>query len=119
MLDAQNVPKPGRVLISGTGQSNDLLNVINFVNSQYNGGDAASKSGQVNGQVLGFVPKDTTANANSTYCFHPSFLQMAVQKSLSIGIYDLGVVGERSFRVNVDLLFGVKQVHDERIVSIN
>lgn len=119
LLDAQNVPEDGRIVISGSGQANDLLNVINFVNTQYNGGSAPSVTGQTPSSLLGFAPKKTTANGNTTFAFHRNFLQMAVQKALTVKIYDLGVNGQRGFRVNVDILFGVKQVHSERVVSIS
>lgn len=121
LLDNQNVPDDGRVLISGTNQANDLLNVINFVNSQYRdaGMAAPSATGAVNQGLLGFQPKKTTANGNVTYAFHRSFLQMAVQRSLSIKIYDMGVVGQRSYRVNVDLLFGLVQNFNTRVVTIS
>jgi hypothetical protein len=44
---------------------------------------------------------------------------MAVQDQLSISTYDLGVDGIRAARVNVDLLWGLKQLDNKRVVSIS
>lgn len=121
LLDAANVPDDSRFMISGTGQANDMLNIVNFVNTQYAptmAGAAPSITGAVQLPVEGFIPKKTTANGNVSHFFHRSFLQMAVQKQLSIKLYDLGVLGERGYRLNVDILFGLKQNFDTRVVSV-
>ncbi len=123
LLDAQNVPAENRILVTGSSQDNDLTNILELINSQYNpanvaGGSAPIVTGQVRNPVLGFQPRPTTASGNVTYCFHRSFLQMAVQKALTMTLYDQGVVGKRSYRLNVDLLFGLKQNFNTRVVQI-
>lgn len=121
LLDAQNVPKENRIIVPGSNQDNDLLNISAFVNNQTApnvNGSAPSITGQVTQPVYGFQPRPTTAVGNVTYAFHRSFLQMAVQKALTMKLYDQGVVGKRSFRLNVDLLFGLKLNFNTRVVQI-
>lgn len=123
LLDKQNVPQENRILVTGTDQDNDLTNILEFINSQYNpagvaGGGAPSVTGAVRNPVLGFTPAPTTAAGSTSYAFHRSFMQMAVQKALTLTLYDQGVVGKRSYRLNVDLLFGLKQNFNTRVVQI-
>jgi hypothetical protein len=61
----------------------------------------------------------TTVVSNTSYWFHPEFMTMAVQDQLNIEMFNLGADGVRGTRVNVDLLFGVKQLGNTRVVSIS
>ena len=45
-------------------------------------------------------------------------MQIAVQKALSVKVYDMGGQGYRQARVNSTLLFGAKQVSNLRVVTI-
>ena len=118
LLDIQNVPVDNRCLITGTAQMNDLLTVDQLINADYGNGGMGTVNGYLSKPVLGFEAASTTNANTTTYLFHPSFLQMAVQKSLSIKIDDLSVLGQRGFRVSASLLFGYVQLHNDRVVTI-
>ena len=70
------------------------------------------------GQVLGFNVKMTSEAGNVAYLYHPQFMEMAVQKELNVKMYDQGVEGKRSMRVNSTLLFGKVQVSNLRVVTL-
>jgi hypothetical protein len=76
-------------------------------------------SGSITTPVCGFTIRMTNVVSTTSYWFHPSFLTMAIQDQLSISIYDLGVEGTRGTRVNVDVLWGLKQLDNKRVVSIS
>lgn len=65
------------------------------------------------------MPKMTNVVSSTSYFFHPSFLTMAIQQQLNIELFNLGVDGVRGSRLNVDILYGIKQLDDERVVSIS
>lgn len=75
-------------------------------------------SGDIATPICGFMPKMTTVIGNTSYWFHSSFLTLAVQKQLGVKVFDLGVEGVRAFRVNTDLLMGLKQLSNVRVVTI-
>ncbi len=116
-LDVANVSEEGRIMIPGASQQNDLLNEATLTSSDFGRSGNENVNGAFDRPILGFTMRSTTAVGNSSFFFHPSFMQMAVQKEMSINVYDLGVGGNRSFRVNVDILWGVKQIDDVRIVK--
>lgn len=121
LLDAQNVPDDGsRCLVAGAAQFNDLFNVAQFSSRDYVDGAVPIPDAAFSSRLLGFIPKMTTeAAANTTYLFHPSFMQMAVQQNLNVKVFDQGVDGRRSSRVNTDVLFGVSQFSNLRVVTIS
>jgi len=45
-------------------------------------------------------------------------MQMAVQQGINVAEYDLGVDGKRATRVNVDMLFGLKQFDNKRVATL-
>ena len=65
------------------------------------------------------MPHFTTVVGNTSYWFHRSFMTMAAQQGLNISVYDLGVEGKRAVRVNIDALIGIKQLDDERVVTLS
>ena len=65
------------------------------------------------------MPKFTTVAGDVAYLFHPSFLALVVQQQLNIEVVGMGAEGHRATRVNVDLLMGVAQLDDERVVTIS
>lgn len=77
-------------------------------------------SGAFNTPFLGFdIDWTSEASANVATFFHPSFLTMAVQQDMDTRVYDLGLDGKRAARINCDLLFGLKQLDDTRVVTIS
>lgn len=119
LLDQQDVPKSDRKLIGGVAQFNDLFNISGFTSRDFIPAGSPITEGSINTPVLGFSPQMTTELGNVAYCFHPSFMTMAIQDNLSLNVYDLGQDGVRANRVNVDLLMGVKQLDDTRIVKLS
>lgn len=119
LLDAQNVPDDGsRCMILGSSQWNDIFNITGFVSRDFIPAGSPLSSGSFPTPILGFLPKLTTEAGNTAYFFHPSFLTLAVQQAPDVNVYDLGVDGKRAQRVNMDVLFGVKQLDNLRVVTI-
>lgn len=119
LLDAQDVPQSDRHLVVGAAQLNDIFNIVGFTSSDFITSGAPLQSGQLPPALLGFMPHFTTEVSNTTYLFHSSFMTMAAQQGMQVNQYDLGVDGKRAQRVNVDTLFGLKQLDGLRVVSIS
>lgn len=118
LLDTQDVEELGRTMILGPAQWNDLFNITGFVSRDFIPGGSPLSSGAIASPVLGFQPKWTSEAGNTAYFFHPIFLQLAVQQNPEVGVYDLGGEGKRATRVNMDVLFGVKQLSNLRVVTV-
>lgn len=119
LLDTANVAEDSRVLGTGPAQYNDLFNISGFTSRDFVPAGSPLSSGAIEVPVAGFMVKWTSLLSGTTYLYHPSFLNMAVQKDVSIMEYDLGVLGERQTRINVDSLFGIKLTDNKRVVSIS
>jgi len=119
LLDAQDVPLSDRHMVLGAAQWNDLFNITGFTSSDFLLTGAPLQTGQVPTQLLGFTPHFTTTAGNVSYFFHKSFMTMAAQQGLNIREYDLGPTGLRATRVNIDTLFGIKQLDNTRVVTIS
>ena len=113
-----NWPVDGKWLVTGGAQYNDLLNIAKFYDKDTNAGDSPSVTGQVIAPVYGHRVRWTGAAGTTTYMFHDSFMQVAVQRGLNMSLHDIGVNGERGFRLNIDVLYGIKQLHNDRVVTI-
>ena len=113
-----NWPDSGRYLITGGLQYNDLMAISKFYDKTL-GGNSDLSSGKLLAPVYGHQVDWTTANGNTSYLFHDSFMQMAIQQGLTVKVFDPGVNGQRGFRVNMDVLYGIKQVHNDRVISLS
>lgn len=120
LLDTQNVPLSDRHSVLGAAQVNDVFNITGFTSSDFltAGQSGVLQSGELPAQLLGFRPHQTTVVGNTSYHFHRSFMQMAVQQGMNVAEFDLGVDGKRATRVNVDVLFGLKQFDNKRVATI-
>lgn len=118
LLDAQDVEEDGRVMITGTSEWNDLFNITGFTSRDYVPAGSPLASGSITSPILGFLPKRSSAVGTTTYLFHPIFLQMAVQQNPEVEVISRGADGIRATRVNMDVLFGVKQLSNLRVVTI-
>lgn len=76
-------------------------------------------TGEIPGALLGFIPKMTTASGTTTYLSHPSFMTVAMQQELQISVFDTKVIGLRGDRITADILWGLKQLDDNRVVTIS
>lgn len=118
LMDVQNVPKMGRVMIFDAPQENDIFNITGFTSRDFIPAGSPLTEGALVTPILGFKPMQSTLTSNVTYLFHPAFMQLAVQENPSVKVYDRGAAGYRSLRVNSTVLFGVKQFSDVRVVQI-
>lgn len=119
LLDDADVPEQGRKLNCGSAQYNDLFNISGFTSKDFVPAGSPLSSGAITLPVMGFEVNYSSNLGNVAYCFHPSFLQIAFQKEMGVKEYDLGSQGKRAMRVNNDLLYGLKQTDDERIVKLS
>lgn len=118
LLDNADVEEMGRQMVLGAAQYNDLFNITGFTSKDFVPAGSPLSSGAVTLPVLGFEVKWTSEAGNTAYLFHPLFMQMAVQQQPQVSVYDLGGEGKRATRVNMDVLFGIKQCSDLRVVTI-
>ncbi len=118
LLDAANVLASERHIVLGAAQGNDIFNITGFISSDFIAGTPMS-SGQLPAAMLGFLPHMTTVVGNTAFLFHRSFMTMAAQQGMEVKEYDLGVDGKRATRVNVDTLYGLKQMDNKRVVTIS
>ena len=118
LLDAQDVPQSGRVMVLGSAQLNDLFAITTIQSSDFVASNAPVLSGQLPSQIFGFAPKFTSEVGNVVYMFHPSFMTMAAQQGMNVKQYDRGGEGIRAERVNCDTLMGIKQLDGLRVVTI-
>ena len=119
LLDTQNVEEAGRTMIVGAAQYNDLFNITGFTSRDFIPAGSPLTEGAIRTPVMGFEFKWTTEAGDVSYFFHPLYQTMAVQENPSVSVHDLGADGKRAIRVNMDSLFGVKQLSDVRVVSVS
>jgi hypothetical protein len=119
LLDAADVPQGSRYACMGTSQANDIFNITGFTSSDFLLAGSPLGSGQVPSMLLGFSPRMTTLLGNVVEFFHSSFMTMAAQEGMNVAVYDKGVDGIRATRVNVDTLYGLKQLDNKRVVKIS
>ena len=119
LLDTADVPMGNRHLVMDSPQVNDLFLITGFMSSDFVSASSGLQSGQLPPALLGFQPHMSTLSSSVTRLFHGSFMTMAAQEGVSIKEYDLGVGGKRATRVNVDTLYGLKQLDDDRVVEIS
>jgi len=120
-LDKKDVPDSNRYSIHGSDQWNDFFNITGFTSRDFNpdvNNVGVLTSGSIPGKVLGFTPNMTNAAVSTSYFFHRSFMQMAVQKTPVPKVFDRGGEGVRAERVNMDVLFGVKQFDANRVATL-
>lgn len=118
LLDTQNVDMDNRIGVLGAAPWNDIFNITGFVSRDYLPAGSPLTSGDIPTQLCGFTPKLTTVVGTTSYWFHPSFLTLAVQEQLNIEAFNLGVDGIRGTRINTDILLGVKQLSNIRVVTL-
>lgn len=119
LLDDADVPATDRHMVLGSAQTNDIFNITGFTSSDFLLSGAPLSTGQVPASLLGFMPHFTTVAGNVAYLFHKSFMTMAAQQGMDVKEYDLGVDGKRATRVNLDTLYGLKQLDGLRVVTIS
>ena len=119
LLDGQDVEEEGRKLVCGVAQLNDLFTISGFTSKDFIGGSNPLVSGKISELAVGFEVKSSSELGNVAYCFHPSYMTMAMQSGVNINVYDLGSQGKRAYRVNCDMLLGIKQLDNKRVVGLS
>lgn len=120
LLDEADVPDDGtRQMILGSAQWNDIFNITGFTSRDFVQTVGVLETGALPSRLLGFNPKMTTEAGNVATLFHPMFMELAVQRELDVQIFNQGVEGKRSMRVNNTILFGLLQQSDVRVVTIS
>lgn len=118
LLDNADVEDLGRKAVLGAAQWNDLFNITGFTSRDFIPAGSPMSTGAISSPVCGFEVDWTSEAGNVSYFFSPIFMQMAVQEMPSVKVFDQGVEGKRSARVNMTSLFGVKQLSNLRVVTI-
>lgn len=118
LLDEQDVNEMGRIAILDTAQYNDLFNIAGFMSRDFVPNSDAMSQGMITTPVLGFQVKSTSVAEDACHFFSPEFLQLAVQEEPVPELFNLGVDGQRAKRVNMTVLYGIKQVDSTRVVKI-
>jgi len=119
LLDDADVPEEGRQGILGSAQNNDLFNITGFTSRDFIPAGSPLTAGAITTPVLGFTMDWTSEAGNTSYFFHPLFLQMAVQDQPAPSVHDLEVNGIRAERVNMTVLFGVAQIDGLRVTTLS
>ncbi len=119
LLDQADAEEMNRQLICGSAQMNDLFNISGFTSRDFIPAGSPLTSGQIATPVLGFNVQWSSRLGNTAYLFHPLFLQMAVQRAPEVEVVSMGSTGTRASRVNMDVLFGVKQMSNIRVVQLS
>lgn len=120
LLDAQDVPMGDRSAILGSAQMNDIFNITGFTSSDFlTAGSGAPLATGILPPLVAFNVSLSTEVGSVAYLFHRSFMTIAVQDPIRVVEYDLGVDGKRATRVNSDVLFGLKQLDNLRVVTLS
>lgn len=124
LLDDADVPDDGlRQMTLDSAQWNDIFNITGFTSRDFVQNVSPLETGSLPSRVIGFNPKLATSSGTGTpdvsYFYHPIFMQVAVQKSLLVEVFNQGAEGKRSRRINSTLLWGVTQFSNLRVVTIS
>lgn len=119
LFDNANVPMADRNMTLGSGPLNDIFNITGFTSSDFLLSGSPLQTGQIPSALLGFLPSFTTLAEGTSYLYHRSFMTAASQQGMDVREYDLGVDGTRGTRVNLDVLWGLKQLDGLRVVTIS
>ena len=119
LLDDANVTESGRKLRCGSSQFNDIFNISGYTSKDFIPAGSPLSSGMIEFPLAGFEVDWSNQLGNVAYMFHPSFLTLAVQDQMSTDVFNLGVDGKRAVRVNTDLLYGLRQLDDKRVVKVS
>lgn len=119
LLDDADVPMEDRYMTLGSGAYNDLYDITGVTSRDFVPTGSPLSSGSFDTDIVGFKPRMTTVVGTTSYFHHKSFLTMAMQQMLNVEVHNLGADGVRGSRVNTDLLWGLLQLDDERVVTIS
>lgn len=105
-----------KYLVTGELQYNDLTTIAKFYDKTLSG-VAGVQQGKMLAPIYGHNVSSSTACGTTTYLFEGSFMQAAIG-GLNVKVTDLAVLGERGYRLNMDVIYGIKQVHNDRVITI-
>jgi hypothetical protein len=119
LLDAQNVPVDNRKCRAGSAQFNDVFNISGYTSKDFIASGSPLSTGMIDFPLAGFDFDWSNQLGNVAYFFHPSFMTLAVQEQMAVEVFNLGAEGKRALRVNTDLLYGLEQLDDKRLVKVS
>lgn len=120
LLMEANCPQDDRLcMVLGSEQWNDLYNITGFTSRDFVPAGSPLTSGEFATPLAGFKPKYTSVAGDVAYLFNSSFLALVIQQQMNIEVVSMGADGIRGMRVNADVLLGVSQLDDERVVTIS
>lgn len=120
LLMLQNVEQDDDIYaVMGASQYIDCLSITGFSSRDFIPAGSPNVTGDLPGGLYGFTPRVTTAVGDTSYFFHRSYLTIAFQQMLNIEVVSMGGEGIRATRVNCDILMGVKQLSNKRVVTIS
>ncbi len=120
VMDVNKVPSQGRVLVIDPYYKEDLVQINEVLSRDFNGTSSVFMDGVLKDPIYGFkVYISNLLGADSAFCWHPSFMQIAVQQGADYKELDLeassNVPSMRSRAMN---LFGLKQFDANRVYKI-
>ena len=87
----------------------DIMNATTLASIDYGASDSPVISGQVALKRFGFqILEDNSRSGDYGLLFHPSFMNMAIQKQVTVKISDRHALGEFGYIMSVDVVFGAK-----------
>lgn len=121
VLDKNNVPDDGsRIMIMDPQYKEDLVQVNEILSRDFIPTSSVFMSGKLKDPIYGFkVFISNLLPADTAYFWHPSFMQVAVQKGAEYKEIDLeSATNVPSMRVRGMNLFGLKQFDNKRVYKI-
>jgi len=121
VLDVNNVPDDGsRIAIIDPYYKEDLIQINEFISRDFNPTSSVFLSGSIKDPVYGFkVYVSNLLPQNTAYFWHPSFMQIAMQRGAEYKEMDLEAsTNVPSKRVRAENLFGLEQFDNKRVYKI-
>jgi hypothetical protein len=120
VLSVLNVPMAGRIAIIDPYYHEDLIQINELLSSDFEASSSVLFDGELKNPLYGFrVFVSNLLSQNESYFFHPSFMQLAIQKEAEYKEIDLeGKTNVPSVRVRAKNLFGIKQFDSNRVYKI-
>lgn len=122
VLGVNNVPNDGtRIALIDEYYLENLIQVNEIISRDYSPTSSAFLSGKLKDPIYGFkIFVSNLLPQKTAYFFHPSFMQIAVQKGAEYKEIDLEAsTNVPSYRVRAKNLFGLKQFDANRVYKVD
>lgn len=120
VLNLANVPMLGRIALVDEYYLEQILQINEILSRDYNPVSSAFLSGKIKDPIYGFqIYVSNLLPQKTAHFFHPSFMQLAVQRGGDYKEMDLeSSTNVPSMRVRVSSLFGAKQFDGNRLFKV-